>query len=344
VDILDKKRVTALQAFFGNLDNTHNPTHAAEIAIRMLSLSPKDGLDRQLPNGNRLFNLAIRFQNDKLVQELYNGGINTEERDSTSEHRSSLELFCLYGVRDVGILKNLIKTCRNLSELDFDGLSLLHLAANSGLVKVARELLDGGIDVNIKSREGVTALCHAVNAGHTSIVELLLDNDATTKDCPAEKHYMASLLSCAPNIAICRLLADRGLNDWTERTECSFRSPFVPGFTDPRSRQSTTSAWSSNVRQLTPLHHHAFRGSLEVIKYVVEHVKDVDLDIEAERGIRPLFLAILNERTSIVRYLLEQGARPDGVYQPTQWTMLHLAAHLGNVEIVTILLGFGAGM
>jgi ankyrin repeat protein len=81
-----------------------------------------------------------------------------------------------------------------------------------------------------------------------------------------------------------------------------------------------------------------------VIKYVVEHVKDVDLDIEAERGIRPLFLAILNERTSIVRYLLEQGARPDGVYQPTQWTMLHLAAHLGNVEIVTILLGFGAGM
>jgi len=80
-----------------------------------------------------------------------------------------------------------------------------------------------------------------------------------------------------------------------------------------------------------------------MFKYVVEYVKDVDIDAEAEFGIRPLFFAILAEQTSVVRYILEQGARPDSVYHPIKWTMLHLAAHLGNFQIVTILLDFGAG-
>lgn len=58
----------------------------------MLELSPKDELNRQSPDGNRLFNLSIKMKNDRLIQELYNGGhINTEERDSTTERRSSLE-------------------------------------------------------------------------------------------------------------------------------------------------------------------------------------------------------------------------------------------------------------
>ena len=94
VDIPDKSGTTPLQAYFASLDRnrTHNPIKATEIAIRMLKLSPKDDLNRQLPDGNRLFNLAIKFKNDKLIQELYNGSqISTEERDSTAERRSPLE-------------------------------------------------------------------------------------------------------------------------------------------------------------------------------------------------------------------------------------------------------------
>ena len=90
VDICDKTRETALQAFFRNLTRTHNVRHATAIAIRMLSLTTKDELDRQSATGSRLFNLAIMCKNDKLIQELYNLGVNVEERDSTPEHRSPL--------------------------------------------------------------------------------------------------------------------------------------------------------------------------------------------------------------------------------------------------------------
>jgi ankyrin repeat protein len=343
VDIRDKTGETALQAFFRNLDRTHNPNHATEIAIRMLSLSAKSELDRQLPNGSRLFNLAIIFKNDKLIQELYNLGVNTEERDSTQEYRSPLELFCIHGARDTEILRSLIKACKNLSELDFKGLGLLHLASDSGHIKVVRELIEGGLNVNIQSRDRLTALCYAVSAGHTSIVELLLDNGAKNDSCPSSENWKASLLFCAPNVATCILLDDRGIGDWTERTQCSFQSRFVPGFTSYRLGQSTADIWVSRlVHRLTPLHHMAFKGYLDVFKYVVEHVKDIDVDVVAEVGIRPLFFAVLSGKVSLVRYLLEQGARPDHVFMPARWTALHLAAHLGNFEIVTNLLEHGA--
>jgi ankyrin repeat protein len=123
VDISDKLKETALQAFFRNLPKADSRVQARKIAIEMLSLSAKDDLDRPLPDGSRMFNLAIKFQDDELIQELYNRGINTEERDSTPVSRSPLEAFCIRGARDLGILRKLIKACKNLSELDFEGVS-----------------------------------------------------------------------------------------------------------------------------------------------------------------------------------------------------------------------------
>jgi ankyrin repeat protein len=341
VDILDLTKETALQAFFRNLDRTYNQTFPVEIAIRLLDLNPKDELDRQLPNGSRLFNIAIRFKNDRLIKKLYDLGINTKERDSTSEFRSPLELFCINGARDVEVFRKLISNCKYLTELDFSGLSLLHLASTFGHLKVVRELLNGGIDVNIECRNQTTALSYAVSGGHTAIVELLLDSNATTKvDCSVQ--WRASLLSRATNITICRLLNDRGINDWTEKTLCSFHTVFIPHFSTSRPG-SNDSTWVSRlIKDLTPLHHAAFRGCIDVFKYVVEYIQEINIDVEAEFGIIPLFFAIICQKNSLVKFLLAHGAKPDAVYKPAKWTMLHLAAFIGNNEIITDLLAYGA--
>ncbi len=144
-------------------------------------------------------------------------------------------------MRNVEILRSLIKAYKNICELDHEGLSLLHIAAEAGHIKVVQELLDGGINVNIKSIHGLSALCYAVNEGYTSIIELLLDNGATNEDSrSADIYWMASLLSCSPNVAICRLLNDRGISDWTERIRSSFQIQFVPHFAVHPDRNSST--------------------------------------------------------------------------------------------------------
>jgi len=274
---------------------------------------------------------------------LYDLGVNTKDRNSTLDLCSPLELFCIWGARDVEVLKELISTCKNLSELNTKGLSLLHLACEHGHLKVVRELLEGGIDINIKSRERITALSYAVKCGHISIVELLLENGATVEADIGNRPWRACLLNRVSNVTICKLLDDRGVNDWTERTSCSFESIFIPDFSTSRGCEQNRDQWTSRlVTRLTPLHYIAYHGYLDVFKYVVEHVKDVDLNIEADFGITPLFFAILTSNQPLVTFLLQHGAKVNAMYRPLGWTMLHLAACIGSEWVALELLSNGA--
>lgn len=343
VDILDQSKETALQTFFKNMNRMQNTYLPTKIALRLLELSPKGELDRQFSDGTRLFHIAIIDKNDKLIKNLYDFGVNTKDRDSTLRLRSPLELFCIWGARDVEVLKELISTCKNLSELDVKGLSLLHLACEYGHLKVVRELLEGSIDINIKSRERITALPHAVKCGHISIVELLLENGATVEAGIVNRPWRACLLNQVSNVAICKLLDDRGVNDWTERTSCEVESIFIPDFSTRRPCGQNGDRWTSRLlTRLTPLHYIAYSGYLDVFKYVVEHVKDVDLNIEADSGITPLFFAILTGTQPLVTFLLQHGAKVNRIYRPLGWTMLHLAAYIGTEWVALELLSNGA--
>ena len=54
-----------------------------------------------------------------------------------------------------------------------------------------------------------------------------------------------------------------------------------------------------------------------------------------------LYSAINEGDVDEVRILLEQGTTPDGT-DPTKWTPLMNAAELGNLEIIKLLLSYGA--
>ena len=51
-------------------------------------------------------------------------------------------------------------------------------AAGRGRVEVVRVLLDGGADVDVKTRTGVTASMAAAVAGHSNVIELLENAEA----------------------------------------------------------------------------------------------------------------------------------------------------------------------
>jgi len=68
IDVLNKSKETALQAYFKSINRVYNRTQATDIGLRFLSLASKYDLERQLPEGERLLNLAIIVKNDRLIQ------------------------------------------------------------------------------------------------------------------------------------------------------------------------------------------------------------------------------------------------------------------------------------
>ncbi|PMD51253.1 ankyrin, partial [Hyaloscypha bicolor E] len=65
-----------------------------------------------------------------------------------------------------------------VAAVDWEGQTVLHLAAMNGHEAVARVLLHRGADAEMVGSEGETALHQAAEKGRNTVVQLLLDKGA----------------------------------------------------------------------------------------------------------------------------------------------------------------------
>jgi len=338
VDIFDNEKETALQLFFKNMSkkNSYIMDVMTSVALHLLDLSPKTHLDQKLPDGNRLLNLAIISMNDQVVKKLLEFNVNLEERDNTSDSRSPLELLCIYGTANIEILRDFIHKSKDISDLDTHGMSLLHLASDNDHLNIVQELLDAGIDVNILSGQNLTPLTLAAARGRIKIVELLLKHDSKIE--PGTSWY---LIDCVSNVTIYKLLEKKGVFDWTETWPLVFFTHFVPWFSTNKPANAPGKWVSILIHNITPLHHFAFTGRLGVFRYFIDHSPNININQQASQGLTALFFAVLNHKREMAGFLISLGAKTDSTFGPG-WSLLHLAAYLGNSSMVDVLLSHGA--
>ncbi|KAF7069340.1 hypothetical protein CFC21_074985 [Triticum aestivum] len=93
---------------------------------------------------------------------------------------------------------------------------------------------------------------------------------------------------------------------------------------------------------LGALHMAARIGSVPVCRYLVEEIR-VDVDADGAESVTPLICAMFGGSLDTIRYLLDHGANPDKVIGDC-FTPLHHAAGMGDREMVELLLTKGASV
>ena len=189
-------------------------------------------------------------------------------------------------------------------------------------VRIAKLLLESGVDVNSQRRGGVTPLDVACYCAKLEIVRLLLDHGAhvNADKCGLKAlHQVSSGLyeSREDGVRVAELLLAHG-------TEVDTRS---------------------NLNHWTPLHVASQHGKIEIVRLLLD--RGATVNAEAKHGEKPLHFVLYRKHNSqeegvrIAQLLLERGADVN-TRRNDHLTPLHLATEFGNLEIVRLLLDYGA--
>jgi len=249
-------------------------------------------------------------------------------------------------------------------QLNGYGLAPLHVAAGEGRATLVQILLNAGASTKLQGRNGETALLMASRKGCGQCVKFLLakGSDVNARD---ETFDLTSLMLAAWSGSAESVSA---LIEAGAEINATTRLGPEPKFVEPNAGRAShgdgilrggvpeRGSRPPRAGQMTPLHYAAREGHTAVAKLLVAH--GARIEQPEANGVRPLLLAIMNDRADTARYLIEQGAdvNADDWYGRTPlWAAVdirnveldgelnkHFADREGALEIIKLLLARGA--
>lgn len=251
-------------------------------------------------------------------------------------------------------------------------LNELAVAIESGDTnQVIAMIVAGDIDINARIGSGDShrrALTIAATAGHTGIVELLLNNGAKLNQTDRWGRTACHLAAAHSHCAVVELLISRGADlmrrDDDDKRPIDFasdnqihiallkavplddtfamnaaRSPqFAQVFLD-RDFDFSTFAKYPPVNFSTPWHIAAHLGHHDALS-VLLRARGVDIDATDMAGSTCCHIAVARGNTKMLRLLIEGGASVDETNQKGG-TPLHVACECGEVKCARLLLSVG---
>ena len=203
----------------------------------------------------------------------------------------------------------------------------LHIAVNSGSVKMLEILLNKGADVNGANEQNHTPLILAIQKGNSSVATILLKNNAKF-----ENNILHQLMEQNLDIEsdILNILVQYGLNinQKDENDQTALNKAVKKNDIQASKILLENGANLENIA----LHKFVQDNNLEMLQLLTKY--DIDVDIENEDGDTALQLATSNYTPQIIESLLKNGANTKGV-------SLHLFVEKNDIKMIDLLLHSG---
>ena len=176
-------------------------------------------------------------------------------------------------------------------------------------VEAARDMVEHGVDVNVKDNDGSTPLIKVVWHGHLDVVKYLVSQGADVNEA---KNGWTPLHRAAArgHLDVVKYLVSQGADVNAKNNDggTPFFMAAVHGHLDVVkylvSQGADVNAEDNDGR--TPLHWAAYNGELDIVKYLVS--QGVDVNAEDDAGETPLDKAIEENEDEIADFLKQHGA------------------------------------
>lgn len=251
-------------------------------------------------------------------------------------YRSALHVACQHG--HLAIIEMLLEYQADTNIRNVAGKTPLILAASHGHLQAIKALLDSGVDIKARDTDGRTALWNAISEGNSEVAKYLLrqhDGD----DADDKGFTLLHIAAERGQVDIMRLLLEKktdvnklNVNLWSALHSATFACSVeaVQLLLDHGAVVSEDSdLW-------TCLHVAAEKGDPPLIDCLFKGCKDLDVNAKHNSAWTPLHIAVYNQRTEVVKSLLDHGAKQ--LTDDSKWFPLHLAAQFGPVDVARLLL------
>ena len=243
---------------------------------------------------------------------------------------------------DINRLKELtgLETYVNGQNL-FSGITPISMAALNGKTEAVAFLLSKGANINVKSRDGGTALHGAAFLGHTETVNLLINKGADPNirnnkgETPLDNssgewndglqgivELVAGFLKIEVNME--EVKSGRPKVAATLRSHGGKTGALIARQTTAKNDNKEKDIWTA-----------AKKGNLDAVKTFLE--KGIKVNSLDPSGVTPLSMTALTGEVETAKYLISKGADVN-VQHKDGATPLHFAAFFGETEIVELLL------
>lgn len=230
--------------------------------------------------------------------------------------------------------------------IDENNRTALHWACRGNDLDIITFLIEYRSDVNKADQNGIVPLHSAAARGNVKVCEMLLNNkaqiDKTDSYGSTPLHFAASY----GQFEAVKFLIEEGasleLKDSRQRTPLSVAAREVAGIEIVRLLvESGADVNTRDYSNSTPVSLAAWRGSAEVVDYLLS--KNAELDLAGRKGIQLIHYAI-NEK--LWKLYQEMKKRCDHLNEliPDGQTMLHWASKSGFQEVIKELVDGGADL